>query len=77
MRRSWGFLDKDWPGTVAIGLTTASSLSAWHLTVRAALDGSLVAVKVKARSRHRREAPCTGGQAREAIVERDVGEDEG
>jgi hypothetical protein len=45
--------------------------------VRVALCGSLVALKVKTGPRHPREASCTGGQAREAAVERGVGEDEG
>jgi hypothetical protein len=45
--------------------------------VRAALCGSLAAVKVKTGLRHPEKASCTGGQGREAVVERGIGEDEG
>jgi hypothetical protein len=54
-----------------------SPFSAWRLMVRAALCGSLPAVKVKTGSWHPGEASCIGGQAQEAVIECGVGEDEG
>jgi hypothetical protein len=45
--------------------------------MRAALCGSLAALKVKTGLRHPGEGSCTGSQARETTAERDVGVDEG
>jgi hypothetical protein len=45
--------------------------------VRAALCGSLAAVKVKTGPRHPGEASCTDGQAWKVVVDRGVSEDEG
>jgi hypothetical protein len=45
--------------------------------MRANHGGSPVVLRIKTGSRHPVVASCTGSQAREAVVERDVGKEEG